>query len=114
MQPLPTRDPGEDDRSRPCRNEPRQERAADLLRGDLPARRGDLEQEERSDQRPSEERGNRRERTGERKELGSGALQSNQPHRKRTETETEGDQRRLRAEDEPETQCRQCRGKNAC
>ena len=114
VQPVPTRDAGEDDRSRPCRYEPRQERAADLLRGDLPARRGHLEQEKRGDQRASEERSDRRERTGEREELSSGALQSNQSHRQRTETETERDQRRLRAEDEPETQCRQCCGKDAC
>ena len=65
VQPAPARDPGEDDRSGPGRDEPRQERAADLLRGDLPARRGHLEQEKRSDQRASEERSDRRERTGE-------------------------------------------------
>ena len=113
MQPVPTRDPGEDDRARPCRHEPRQERAADLLRRNLPARRGHLEQEKRGDQRAPEQRSDRCERTGERKKLSSGALQPNQPHRERTEAEAERDERCLGAEDEPEPESRERGGKDA-
>ena len=101
VQPVPARDPGEDDRSGSGGHEPRQERAADLLRGDLPARRRHLEQEKRCDQRAPEERSDRRERTGEREELSSGSLQSNQSapraHRDRDRARSEAPRGRGRA-----------------
>ena len=109
MQPVPARDPGEDERSGSRGHEPREERAPDLLRGDLPACGRHLEQEKCCDQRSPEERGYRREGAREGEELGSRSLQPNQPDRDRAETEPEGDQRGFGAENEPEPQASRVR-----
>ena len=108
VQPVPARDPGEDERSGSRGHESREERAPDLLRGDLPACGRHLEQEKCCDQRSPEERGHRRECTREDEELGSCSLQPNQPDRDRAETEPEGDQRGFGAENESEPQSREC------
>ncbi len=113
VQSAPARDPGEDERSGSRGHEPREERAPDLLRGDLSACGRHLEQEKCCDQRPPEERGYRRECTSEDEELSPCSLQSNQPDRDRTETEPERDQGGLGAENEPESQGRERGGKDA-
>ena len=60
MQSVPVRNPGEHERSGSRGHESRKQRAADLLRGDLPAGGRHLEEEKCRDQRSPEERGDRR------------------------------------------------------
>ena len=113
VQSAPARDPGKDERPGSRGHESREERAPDLLRGDLPAGGRHLEQEKCRDQWPTEERGYRREGTREDEELRSCSIQSNQPDRERAESEPERDQRGFGAENDPEPERRERGGEDA-
>jgi hypothetical protein len=113
VQPAPIRDTGEDERSGSRGDEAGEERTSDLLRRDLPARSGHLEEEERGDQRSSEERGYSCECARESEKLSACALGSNELDRECAHPESQRDQRSLGTENESEAEGRECGGEDA-
>ena len=102
MQAAPVTDSGEHERPRSRRHEPGEKRAAHRLRWQSSTRGGDLEDEERGDERPAEERCDGRERSRQDEQLRLRLAHIDEPRGDDAEPEAEGDERRLRPEHEPE------------
>ena len=97
----------EDERPGARGDEAGKESATDVACGNLAGRGGDLEQEERRDQRPAEERRNGGERAGQDQQLRLRLARTHESNGDRAEAEAERDERRLGAEDDPERERRE-------
>ncbi len=109
----PVADAREDERPGARGDEAGKESAADLACGDLARRGGHLEQEERRDQRPAEERRNGGERAGHDQQLRLRLARTHESNGDRAEAEAERDERRLWAENDPEPERRERREEDA-
>ena len=102
MQPRPVAHACPHERTGPRRDEARQQCVPDHAGRDHAALGDQLEQQERSDERSPEERGDRRERAREHEQARLGRRDSREVDCDRAEGDPERDERRLRAEHEAE------------
>ena len=109
----PVADAREDERPGARGDEAGKESATDVPCGNLARRGGDLEQEERRDQRPTEERRDSRERARHDQQLRLRLARFHESNGDRAEAKAERDERRLGAKDDPEPERRERREEDA-